>query len=73
MQVYVFLPNRGKVFILLKNKAGMVRSERYYKSYEQLGATKEEIIEMIATAVFSSGAPAIITGPEALKRQTDMQ
>ena len=37
----------------------------------ELGATKEEIEEVIATAVISSAAPAIINGPKELKKQIE--
>ncbi len=42
--------------------------ENHMRKALEHGATKEEIMEVIATAVISSSAPAIINGPRVLKK-----
>lgn len=45
--------------------------EKHMSNAFELGATKEEIMEVIATAVVSSAAPAIINGSQELKKQVE--
>jgi AhpD family alkylhydroperoxidase len=64
------LPRKDKELILLA--INMVRMyqpgiDSHLKMAVNLGATKEEIMEVIATAVLSSAAPAIRSGPRAWK------
>ena len=47
--------------------------ENHMKKALEHGATKEEIMEVIATAVISSSAPAIINGPIVLKKLIEKQ
>ena len=66
------LPRKMKEMILL----GINLVRRYPSGIEthlrgalDAGATKEEIMETIATAVLSSAAPAMYNGPRALKEE----
>jgi len=70
------LSRKEKEFILIG--INLVRRypsgiENHMRKALELGATKEEIMEVIATAVISSAAPAIINGPRELKKQTEKQ
>jgi AhpD family alkylhydroperoxidase len=66
------LPRKVKELILL----GINLVRRYPSGIEthtrgalDAGATKEEVMEAIATAIISSAAPALYNGPRALKTE----
>ena len=66
------LPRKVKELILL----GINLVRRYPSGIEthmrgalDAGATKEEVMEAIATAIISSAAPALYNGPRALKAE----
>jgi AhpD family alkylhydroperoxidase len=68
------LPRKVKEFILLG--INLVRRypsgiENHLRAALDAGATKEEVMEVIATAVLSSAAPAIFNGPRALKAELE--
>ena len=68
------LPRKVKELILLG--INLVRRyppgvELHLKSAMDAGATKEEIMETIATAILSSAAPAIFNGPQVLKAELE--
>jgi AhpD family alkylhydroperoxidase len=45
--------------------------ENHLRAAMDAGATKEEVMEVIATAVLSSAAPAMFNGPRALKAELE--
>jgi len=66
------LPRKVKELILLG--INLVRRypsgvETHMRGAMDAGATKEEIMEAIATAILSSAAPAVSNGPRALKEE----
>ena len=68
------LSRKIKEFILLG--INLVRSyppgiETHMQGAMEAGATKEEIMEVIATAILSSAAPAMFNGPRALKAELE--
>ena len=68
------LPRKTKEFIFLG--INLVRRypsgiETHMRGAMEAGATKEEIMEVIATAILSSAAPAMYNGPRALKAELE--
>ena len=68
------LPRKVKELMLMG--INMVRMyqpgiENHLRMALNLGATKEEVMETIATAVLSSAAPAIRSGPRALRAELE--
>ena len=68
------LPRKVKELMLMG--INMVRMyqpgiENHLRMAMSLGATKEEVMETIATAVLSSAAPAIRSGPRALRAELE--
>jgi len=66
------LPRKVKELILVG--INLVRRypsgvENHLRAAMDAGATKEEVMETIATAILSSAAPAIYNGPRALKAE----
>ena len=68
------LPRKMKELILLG--INLVRRypsgvENHLRSALEAGATKEQVMETIATAILSSAAPAMYNGPRALKAELE--
>jgi AhpD family alkylhydroperoxidase len=68
------LPRKVKELILVG--INLVRRypsgvENHLRAAMDAGATKEEVMETIATAILSSAAPAIYNGPRALKAELE--
>ena len=68
------LPRKMKELILLG--INLVRRypsgvENHLKAALEAGATKEQVMETIATAILSSAAPAMYSGPRALKAELE--
>ena len=68
------LPRKTKELVLLG--INLVRRypsgiENHLRNALDYGATKDEVMEVIATAVLSSAAPAIFNGPRALKAELE--
>jgi AhpD family alkylhydroperoxidase len=68
------LPRKVKELVLLG--INLVRRypsgvENHLRAAMNAGATKEEVMEVIATAVLSSAAPAMFNGPRALKAEME--
>ena len=66
------LPRRVKELIL--PGLNLIRQypsgiETHMRGALDAGATKKEVMEMIATAIISSAAPAMYNGPKALKAE----
>ena len=68
------LPRKMKELILLG--INLVRRypsgvENHLRSALEAGATKEQVMETIATAILSSAAPAMYNGPRALRAELE--